>query len=198
MKFLNILKKLKIPYTKGKNSLFINIICVFSGALIGYILSQFSYLNIDTKISVPTTLISICTAIIGLYIATSLKRSQSKSGNIHNYLQPKLDNSWKLFILFSNVLSLKNEIEVKDLSKLKKEIEQNIIPLKIMFSNFDLSNVELNAVESEIENLEDVLLKCPIKKNIIQYSGVSVQINILVISIHEKFTSALKRVNDIS
>jgi hypothetical protein len=184
---------------KRKNNLWLNLAFLLLGALISYFLCQFQYLQIDTKVNIASTLISVTTAIIGLYLAVSLKKIQTKSSNLHNYLQPKLDLTWGLFLSLSHQLSLKDQIELKEVTKAVKEITHHITPLKKMFSSFGLIDPCIDNVETKIENLENFLVNdCTIKNNIINYAHKKGDLRIKLDEIHTLFVSSLKVINEIS
>ncbi len=170
------------------------------GSLISYFLCEFECLEIDPKVNVPSTLISIMTASIALYLAISLKKSQSQSSNLHNYLQPKLDFIWKIFLTLSHQLSLKDQIELVEFNKHIKEITQNINPLKKMFASFGLKNPCIDKLETEIEQLEIFLTgdTCEIQDNIINYSGSKDILRSRLDAIHSLFVDSLKEINKLS
>jgi hypothetical protein len=184
---------------KRKNNNWLNIVFLLIGALISYILCQFNYLEIDAKINVSTSLISIATATIALYLAISLKKNQTKSSNLHSYLQPKLDVVWKLFLTLSHQISLNDSIELSVVTKSIKEIYQNITPLKKMFKTFDLEDSSIDNLETEIENLEFFLVdECQINENIINYSTKKEELRNRLDEVHSLFVISLKAINKIS
>ena len=184
---------------KKENSIWLNIAFFILGSLISYFLCQYKCLQIDPKVNVPSTLISITTALVGLYLAISLKKIQTKSSNLHNYLQPKLDATWKLFLTLSHQLSLNDQIELKEVTKSIKEITQNITPLKKMFTSFGLKDPCIDKLETEIENLESFLVDtCIVKRNIIKYSDKKGELRTKLDLIHTMFVDSLKQINKIS
>ncbi|MCW3071123.1 MAG: hypothetical protein JWO44_1013 [Bacteroidetes bacterium] len=184
---------------KGKNSIWLNLVFLLLGAWFSYIFCQYKYLEIDTKINISTSLISITTAMIALYLAISLKKNQTQTSNLHNYLQPKLDIAWKLFLNISHELSLKDQIELSEVTKSIKEINQNITPLKKTFSSFGLDIQSIEVLETAIENLENFLVdECPIENNIIKLSDKKTDIVAKLDLTHTFFANALKAINKIS
>lgn len=184
---------------KKNNSIWLLIIAFISGSLISYILTKFHYLQIDYKVNVTNSLISIITASIALYIAISLKKDQTKSLNLHNYLQPKLDVVWSLFLNLSHKLNLNDQIELIEVNKAVKEIYQNITPLKKMFTSFGLNNPSLSNLEKKIEEIEDILVdKSEISDNVISYSSQKDKLKIALDEGHTLFVETLKVINKIS
>ena len=184
---------------KKGNSIWLNITFFLIGTLVSYILCQYKCLDIDPKVNVPATLISLITVLIGLFLAISLKKIQSKSSNLHNYLQPKLDFTWQLFLSLSHQLSLQDQIELSELNKAIKGITQNITPLKKMFTSFGLSNPCIDKLETGIEKLESFLVnECKIEGNIINYSSKKQELRLKLDSIHTMFVDSLKEINKIS
>lgn len=199
MKFQNILRKLKNQFMKNENSIWLFVIVFLVGSLISYSFCQYYYLQIDPKVNVVQSLISITTAIIGLYLAISLKKIQTKSSNLHNYLQPKLDFAWKLFLTLSHQLSLQDQLEISELTKSIKEITQNITPLKKMFSSFGLTDPCMDNLETQIENLEKFLVDdCEVSENIINYLNKKEKLRDKLDNVHTQFVNALKVINKIS
>lgn len=183
---------------KRGNSIWLNIIFFLLGSLTCYILCQYKCLEIDKKVNITTALISIITAAIGLFLAISIKKYQSKSSNLHNYLQPKLDASWNLFLNLSHKVSLNDQIELNVVNKSIKEISLNLAPLKKMFASFGLNNPCLDKLETAIEDFEKFMVACPVKKNIIQYKDKKNEIRIKLDEIHSLFVHSLKEINKIS
>lgn len=181
------------------NSYILNIIFIILGALLSYVLCQFNYLQLDPKINIINSLISTATVVVGLYIAISLKKNQTKSSNLHSYLQPKLDLVWNLFLNISHKLSLNDKIELVEISKSIKEINQNLTPLKKMFYSFKVNNNCIEEIETRIENLESFLVdECKIEKNIIFYYENKDKLRIKLDEIHSFFAESLKIINNIS
>lgn len=184
---------------KRKNNNWLNLVFILIGALISYVLCQFTYLEIDTKINISNSLISLITASVGLYLAISLKKIQTKSSNLHNYLQPKLDIVWKFFLTLSHNLSLNDNIELSEVTKSIKEISQNITPLKKMFETFDLNDCSIDDLETAIEKLEIFLVdECDINGNVISYSTKKELLRTKLDEIHTLFVVSLKAINKIS
>ena len=184
---------------KNENSIWLFVIVFLVGSLISYSFCQYYYLQIDPKVNVVQSLISITTAIIGLYLAISLKKIQTKSSNLHNYLQPKLDFAWKLFLTLSHQLSLQDQLEISELTKSIKEITQNITPLKKMFSSFGLTDPCMDNLETQIENLEKFLVDdCEVSENIINYLNKKEKLRDKLDNVHTQFVNALKVINKIS
>ncbi len=174
------------------------IICFILGALVSYLLTQWKFLEIDPKINVSTTLIALMTAVIGLFIATTLKRNQNKSSNLHNYLFPKLNATWEKFIAFSHTLDLNDKIKVSDLAKHIKELNQGTMSLKQMFSSFGLNNSSIDSLEKDFEKLESLMSTCTITKNVIKYSLKKTELGKVVESTNSHFVTALKEINKLS
>lgn len=184
---------------KRNNNIWLNIIVFTFGCLFSYISCQFQFLEIDFKVNVTSSLISICASIIGLYIAITLKKVQTKSSNIHSYLQPKLDIIWKLFLNFSNTLNINDQIELKEVNLNVKEIYLNINPLKKMFESFGLDTKTLSSLEIKIEDVEKILTEdSKIKNNIINYRTQKTELIIKIDECHSLFVENLKLINSIS
>lgn len=199
MKFQNTLKKLKNLSMKRKNNYWLYFVFLLIGALMSYVSCQYNYLEIDKKVNITTSLISITTATIALYLAISLKKAQTESSNLHSYLQPKLDVVWKLFLTFSHQINLNDNIELNEVTKSIKEIDQNITPLKKMFETFDLNDNSVKNLEFEIENLESYLVdNCIINENIINYSLQKQELRLKLDNIHTLFVISLKAINKIA
>ncbi len=90
------------------------------GVLICYFLTQFNYFLIDTKINVIETLLSIIVALIGFYIAISIQKIFIKNQNQYSFIISKLDELWKEYNKYSQIIIINNELELKTLSRFNK------------------------------------------------------------------------------
>ncbi|MBL7914577.1 MAG: hypothetical protein JNL49_05975 [Bacteroidia bacterium] len=185
---------------KGNNIYFI-IISFILGIFSNYIITQFKYFKVDLEVNLVETVISLITAVVGIYIATSLNKFHTRSVNLHNYLQPKLDSIWISFTNFNSQLVSKDFIEISEIARITKEFDLNIEPLKQMFSSFNLNHECLNAIEVEIESLVKFITDNPkinpISKNIVNYSASSSEIKRRTNLVNEKFALAIKNINNI-
>ena len=175
------------------------VIAFLVGCLLTYIVVQFCYLEIDYKVNVVTSLISLMTASIGLYIAITLRKSQTKTSNLHGYLQPKLDVVWKLFLTFSHQVSLNDQIELSEINKAIKEITLNITPLKKMFESFGLDDSCIGSLANKIDEIEGILVnETTINCNIVEYSHIKNSLRTTIDEAHSLFVYSLKVINQLS
>lgn len=154
MKFQNILEKLKNMFLKKGKKLFIGFIFFLIGALFSYIFCQHQYFDIKTEFNVIELLLSVGTIGIGLYIALILERNRSKSQNFYSYVEGKYDALWEVFIQYSEILDLSDNIELTETSKWFKKIDQKLTPLIKVFESFEYNSNCLTRIENKIDELE--------------------------------------------
>lgn len=157
MKFQNIFEKLKNMSFKKGNNLLIGLIAFLIGGAISYIACQYKFFSINTDINVIELLISVGTIGIGLYIAIILENNRNKSQNFYSYVEGKYDALWEVFIQFSEVLELSQNIEITKTSKYFKTINQKLTPLIKVFESFDYDSNCLTSIEKKIDDLEDYI-----------------------------------------
>jgi hypothetical protein len=181
---------------KGKFNFFFICIVFLSGCLVSYILCQIKFLDIDNKVNVTETILSIITAFVGLYIAVSLQRRQSRNQNLYNYLESKLDTTWECFSNFSSQIEILTEIPLNEITREMKKLNKKIGPLKKIFDSFDLNATSISTIEQNIDNLESQLTgQSSITNNIVDYSAIKNNIHSLIGIIDESFANALKNLN---
>ena len=167
-----------------------------SGSLISFVLTQFEYFKIDPQINVVETLISIITAVIGLYIAISIQKKITKSQNQYSYIQLKLDNLWSSFNVFAQLFNYDDKIELSVLTKFNKDCYQSISFLKSIYSAYELDDNCLIELENNIEQFETFICSLPVSSNIYSLIGKEVEINISIISISKCFSTILKEIHN--
>ena len=184
---------------KYGNNIFIILVAFFVGALVSYIFCQITLLEIDPKVNVAGSLISTLTIIIGLYIAISLKKIQTRSSNLHSYVQNKIDKAWDAFSSFAQQILIKDKEELTQITKATKEVSMHIASLKKIFVPFKLDGQCLIDLENQIDTLENLLTTQPIiSPNIVNYSNIKSSLSKDIDKIHNNFASAFIIINKIS
>jgi len=183
---------------RGRINYWVVCISFFLGALISYILTQFEFLEIDTKVNITESIFSISTIIVGLYIAVALKKNQDRNQNLYKHLHSKLDLTWESFLTFSNRLKFSDHIILFDVVKEMKGFDQKLSPLKIMFASFNLETTFLLKIEQSIDILEAQLCdESVIEDNIINYSAIKAKILKSIDEIDEFFAKSFNYLNHI-
>lgn len=67
-----------------------------------------------------------------------------------------------------------------------------------MIISFGLTNPFIDKLETSIEDLEKLIVACPIKNNIYDYSGKRTELRTHLDSIHSAFADSLREINKIS
>ncbi len=179
-----------------KNNLWIYIITFLLGALISYVFCQFHLLEIDPKVNVTETILSIITALVGLHIAVSLQRRQSRTQNLYSNLEKKFDSLWEKFSQFAYQLESSTNIPLNEVNKSTKEFNQKIATLKMMLSAFKFNTSCIEDIEHKIDALETELTSnSQISHNIISYSSNKASVNSCIEQIHQSFANYFKELN---
>ena len=168
------------------------IIAFLLGSLASYILTQFEFLEIDKKVNVPASLISLTTAIIGLYIAISISKKNAQSSNKYTFVQSKVDLLWQSFNSFSLSILYSDKITVASVSQFTKEAYHSISYIKNIFLSQNIHPKELDALELKIEALQTLIEALPVKRNVYQKSSPSKNIESHLNNINICFSSLLK------
>lgn len=181
---------------KKENNYWYLILSFLSGSLISFILSQFTFFNIDSEINVVETLISLITAVIGLYIAISIQKKITRGQNQYSYIQVKLDNLWSNFNVFSQIFNYDDKIELSVLTKFTKDSYQSISFLKNIYSAYDLNDNCLKELENSIEQFETFICSLPVSSNIYSLTNKEIEINTFVILISKCLSDILKEIHN--
>ncbi len=154
---------------KVNSRIWLPLITFLVGILICYYSLQFELLEIDLKFNVFEITISIITALIGLYIATTLSKSQSQNQKLAEFLQRRTEKLWIDFYSFKNTIEFQNTITISVLSKNFKILSIEIDSLKNIYYVFKLHLDLIEQLEQEIDNLQEKIEKSPISNNVISY-----------------------------
>jgi hypothetical protein len=181
---------------KWKNS-WSNLIFLIFGAFICYITLQFEYFDTKLELDVPNLLLGIITLFIGLYIADTLQKRVNKNQNQHSYLINKLDNLWLEFNDFSEKLSYDDKIDAPSIIEFNKQIIYPISFLKNVFNSFDVDDNCVCNLESNLEELDEILTNIPAENNIVTYKEKLPQIENKVLQINQCFSKILKIIQEL-
>lgn len=198
MKFRNTLKRSKIQSMKRGNSIFISLIYFTIGAIVSYFLTQFSYLKVNTEVNITETLLSVITALIGLYIAVSIQKKTNRSQSLHTFLQGKTDDIWSKYTQFDSQIKHQSTINLSVVNKSTKEFYQDMNNIKVVFQTFNLSCACIEQLEEAFDNLENYLTNSlPINNNTIQLNSNRPEIIILSNKMHQKIAATFVEINNI-
>jgi hypothetical protein len=180
------------------NNYWLHCLCLVGGALICYITMQISFFNIDEKVNVVEVLISIGTAIIGLYIAHTIQKNITKSQNKYTYLETKIDIVWVAFGTFSQVFSYSDTIEGSSFKRLQTEIIPPVSILKDLFNSFDVPNQCINELETKLNLFEEYISNLrSIENNVIDFSQNKIEIDTQIKEINICFTRIVQKIQDL-
>ncbi|MEM6525588.1 MAG: hypothetical protein AAF693_17440 [Bacteroidota bacterium] len=182
---------------KGNNALIV-FLSFTTGAILSYIASQYHYFKIKTEFNVIELLLSLATIVIGLYIALILQKNRNRSQNFYKYVEGKYDVLWEEFIQFSSVLELSTNVELKEISRWFKVINQKLTPLIKVFDSFDYDASCLTKIEEGIDELEDFLSEnSNIQDQILDLSVDKAEIIKKLTAINELFAKSFKDLNNV-
>ncbi|MEI7525211.1 MAG: hypothetical protein WCJ95_12815 [Mariniphaga sp.] len=182
---------------KRNRNTWINLICFLGGSFVCYILLQFSFFKIKLELDIPTILLSLITASIGLYIANTIQKKVNKNQNQYSYLKDKLDSLWTSFNNFSKTFVYDSKIEASAISSFSKEIIHPIDFIKIIFASFEINNECVLNLEKSFESLEKLLSELKPKENIVYFEQSKEQIDKKIAEINQCFSSILKTIQDL-
>lgn len=182
---------------KKENNIWYDLLLFMAGIFTCYLTLQFTFFEIDTKLNIPETLLSIGTAIIGLYIANTIQKRLTKNQNQYTYVEGKLDNIWSGFNTFSQTLIYGNSIEVNTLNKYSKETIHSIGFIKEILTSYELNISCVNELEKQLEDFESFILSLPINTNVISLSDNKSEIEIKIVSLNKCFSKVLKLIHNI-
>jgi hypothetical protein len=169
------------------------------GVLICYFLAKVDFLDIDYKVNVITSLNSLLTIMVGLYISSTLKKNQSKSANIHNYLYNNLELSMSRFRSLSQELKHKDQLKMSIITSSIKSIHNSLNQLKNYYSTFDLSLESIGKIESTINSLNELLTnEIAVNNNKVQLKLERHRILLLLNEIEMDYCNCLKAINKLS
>ncbi len=182
---------------KKGNKVWPSLLWFLAGSLTCYITLQFSLFDIDAKLNVPETLLSIGTAVIGLYIANTIQKRLTKNQNQYTYVEGKLDGIWSGFNSFSQAFIYGDSIEVNNLNKYSKEAIHSIGFVKNILASYDLNIDCVSELEKHLEEFEAYILTLPIAANVITISQNKSEIESRIVDINQCFSKVLKLIHDI-
>jgi hypothetical protein len=184
---------------KKPNSIWLNSLFFLSGLLICYVCVQFKYLDIEYKFNVPELIVSIGTAIIGIYIAVSLQKSHSRNQKLADYLQQKTDKLWDKCFSFATILETGNPIIVSDLAKTITGFGQDLESIKKIYVSFELKNDNIAIIEKCIDDLDDLLNNhSVISGNLVNYRNIQNDVINATNKLSQAFADTLKSINHIN
>lgn len=172
---------------------FLSMLWFFIGALISYMLSQFSYFNVNTEINIVETIIAAISIIIGLYIAITIQKRYNRNQNLYTYLVGRLDSIWSDFNAFSNQVDATDQIELNRVNKVLKDLQKR---------NSDLNNllIQLGSINNQFETLSEILRKTfegsLIKDNIVYYDANKETISGINKSITDNLADIFNQINN--
>lgn len=182
---------------KKDSKVWYSLLWFLAGSLTCYIALQFTFFDIDAKLNVPETLLSIGTAIIGLYIANTIQKRLTKNQNQYTYVESKLDGIWAGFNSFSQTLIYGNSIEVNNVNKYSKEAIHSIGFVKNILTSYELDISCVSELEQQLEAFEEYILTLPITTNVISISKNKEDIESKIVIINQCFSQVLKLIHNI-
>lgn len=169
------------------------------GMIVCYISCQFIFLDIDFKVNVVDGLISFAGLCIGLYIAIIFQNNKNRGQNFYSFVETKFDKLWQDFILLNETLDYTSQIELREISKKFKSLDQKTAPLKKIFEAFDYDKDCILEIENKIEDLEKFISEIEqTTNNVINLDSVREKLTEKLNEINETFANSYKKINQIS
>ncbi|CAN5349827.1 hypothetical protein BH09BAC2_BH09BAC2_15610 [soil metagenome] len=181
---------------KGIN-LWYSLLWFLAGSITCYITLQFTLFEIDAKLNVTETLLSIGTVIIGLYIANTIQRRLTKNQNQYTYVEGKVDAIWAGFNNFSQTILYTDSIEVNVVSKYSKDAIHSITFVKNILTSYNLNITCVTELEKQLESFEAYILTLPIVTNIITTSQNKTVIESKIVNINQCLSKVLQLIQNI-
>jgi hypothetical protein len=182
---------------KSGNSFWKNLIYFLTGGFVCYLTLQFDLLNINTEVHVPELLISVITAIIGLYIADTIQKKITKGQNQYSFLGSKLDSIWSAFNVYAGNIEFSTQVELSTVTSNHKNLSKSIDFLKTIFDSFELSSQHVVSLETNIDALETLLSSQPMAQNIINCEVIRKDIVRMISDINQNFSKILRQIHDL-
>ena len=139
------------------NNIFILALVFILGFGAAYFLIQFSYFDMDMSINVIDTLLSIATALIGLYIAVSIQKKNSRNQSLHDLLQSNLTSLLVDFSKFEKKLSVQSSMQLNVATSSIKSLYQELVRMRSLFNSFSRDCGCIDIIEEKLDQLDDIL-----------------------------------------
>lgn len=182
---------------KRGSSPFIYLMYFLAGAVLCYLTLQFTFLEVNLEVNVVQTLLSILTAVIGLYIAVSIQKKNSRSQNLHAFLQKKLECLWEKFNSFDSKLSKQSSMKLEVATSSFKSMYQELTVIENVFKSFHLKGDCINKIEMSITALDDFITnELPVKSNVLQLKAEDSKQTKLVEAVHVNISNGLLEISN--
>lgn len=183
---------------KKENSFIIPVLSFVVGFGACYIATQYSFFNINTEVNVVETLLSVATALIGLYIAISIQKKNNRSQSLHNLLQSKMDSFLNNYSVFESNFTSQSTIRLSVATRSIKSLNQEINGLKALFKSFSVNCACIDSIEQSIDDLDELLTgNTPVVNNAIQLSSKKSAILRKSTDITQKIANAYVEINKV-
>lgn len=167
------------------------IISFFAGVITCYISTQFYFFDIDYKVSVFDFVFSFLGLIIGGYIAFVLEKRRNQNQNFYTFVEKKFDSLWEEYINFSESLKYSNNIEIFEISKSIKMLQQKLTPILRIYESSEHTSESIAKIETSIDALEEILTENDhTENNIVSLDNIRLNLNNLLENIDKNFASA--------
>ncbi|WP_282126099.1 hypothetical protein [Marinifilum flexuosum] len=180
-----------------KGNCFWNVLFFFIiGVLFCYLSLKIKFFEIDFKLNVVNSTISIGTALIGLYIAITIQRKINQGQNNYLFIRDKIENLWINFNAFSDQLKSSQSIPLSNLNQFIKNTYGSLGFVTSIYESFELNKDLIEDLDMKIDELES-LLNTTISNNIIDLVPERSNVHIKVREINDCFVRILKQISDL-
>lgn len=138
---------------KVKSSHIYNLCFIILGVILGVLFCNWSYFEIDKKLSLDSLFGLSITSLIGIYIAKTIQNQQSASRNEKDFFISEIKEAKKHFDKLSYFVD-NNVFPFSDTKIIFKELNQNIgLVNTLIKESQSCKNVDFSAVSIDIRNL---------------------------------------------
>lgn len=174
------------------NKLFWLAMGVVIGVFTTYVSMNFYFFKLDFEINILSMFIDITTIIVGLHIATSIQHNVNKYQNRYSFIEVRVDDSWKSFILFSDSMYLDTQLSLENVTKFMKKFDQDIVRLKTVLLSFGIDASKIDSIVATMDRFEAYLVALPISNNIVSLSGAQSSNDQFINSINKEFAALIQ------
>ncbi|MGL5561319.1 MAG: hypothetical protein ACRDCN_01685 [Tannerellaceae bacterium] len=178
-----------------KDKLIYGAIGFFLGALCCYIGLQFTYFEIDRKVSIVNSFISALGIIVGLYIAISLRKQTSQQANSYNFVLQQFTELRSEYLKLESIVLKENKMPLSNLVKMRKAIELSRKNFETTLPLFNLETETSVQLGSELEELNDIIEALPISNNIYSLTDSDSSLKSKTSKIREIITKQFQEIN---
>ncbi|MGL5894282.1 MAG: hypothetical protein ACRCZM_06680, partial [Bacteroidales bacterium] len=151
---------------RNKRDYYALLISFLFGIFVCYVSLQYRYFQIDSKVNIVTSLLSILGIVVGLYIASTLRRQVNSNANRYNFIMPHFFELLNAFRELKKKLRNQKSIKLPILTTSIRNIQLTRQSTFTLLADFKIDNRILKDLEEEIDQLNNLIEDLDIKNNI--------------------------------